>query len=74
MIKGSIQEDITFINIYAHKVLSNQSYGFSSSHLWMWELDHKEKLNPEELMLLNYGVGEDSWESLGLQENQTSPS
>ena len=22
--------------------LSNQSYGFSSSHLWMWELDYKE--------------------------------
>jgi len=26
------------------------------------------------LMLLNCGVGEDSWESLGLQEVQTSPS
>ena len=25
------------------------------------------KLSTEELMLLNYGVGEDSWESLGLQ-------
>ena len=25
-------------------------------------------------MLLNYGVGEDSWESLGLQEDPTSPS
>ena len=22
--------------------LSSQSYGFSSSHVWMWELDHKE--------------------------------
>ena len=22
--------------------LSNQSYGFSSSHVWMWELDYKE--------------------------------
>ena len=21
---------------------SSQSYGFSSSHVWMWELDHKE--------------------------------
>ena len=27
----------------------------------------KRKLNVEELMLLNCGVGEDSWESLGLQ-------
>ena len=24
------------------KGLSSQSYGFSSSHIWMWELDHKE--------------------------------
>ena len=24
------------------KRLSSQSYGFSSSHVWMWELDHKE--------------------------------
>ena len=28
------------------------------------------KLSAEELMLLNYGVGEDSWESLGLKEIQ----
>ena len=40
MIKGSIQEDTAFINIYAHKVLSSQSYGFSNSHVWMQELDH----------------------------------
>ena len=26
----------------ADKGLSSQSYGFSSSHVWMWELDHKE--------------------------------
>ena len=32
------------------------------------------KLRAEELMLLNYGVGEDSWESLGLQGDPTSPS
>ena len=31
------------------------------------------KLSTEELMLLNYGVGEDSWESLGLQGDPTSP-
>ena len=24
------------------KGLSSQGYGFSSSHVWMWELDHKE--------------------------------
>ena len=32
------------------------------------------KLSTEELMLLNYGVGEDSWKSLGLQRDPTSPS
>ena len=31
------------------------------------------RLSAEELMLLNCGVGEDSWESLGLQEDPTSP-
>jgi len=28
---------------FANKSLSSQSYGFSSSHVWMWELDHKER-------------------------------
>ena len=27
---------------FANKGLSSQSYGFSSGHVWMWELDHKE--------------------------------
>ena len=27
---------------FANKDLSSQSYGFSSSHVWMWDLDHKE--------------------------------
>ena len=31
------------------------------------------KLSAEELVLLNCGVGEDSWESLGLQGDPTSP-
>ena len=30
--------DITLLT----KVWYSQSYGFSRSHLWMWELDHKE--------------------------------
>ena len=34
----------------------------------------ERKLSTEELMLLNCGVGEDSWESLGLQGDPTSPS
>ena len=27
---------------FANKGLSSQSYGFSSHHVWMWELDYKE--------------------------------
>ena len=50
--------------------LSSQSCGFSSSHVWVWELDYKESWA---LMLLNGGAGEDSWESLGLQGYPTSP-
>ena len=28
---------------FANKVPSSQGYGFSSSHVWMWELDYKER-------------------------------
>ena len=135
---------------FTRKDLSSQSYGFSSSHVWMWKLDYKtaekvkvklfshvqlfgtpwtiayqaslsigfsrqeywsglpfpspgdlpnpgiepgspalqadtlpseppwalikKKLSAKELMLLNCGVREDSWGSLGLQGNQTSQS
>ena len=29
---------------FANKGPSSQSYGFSSSHVWMWELDHKGRM------------------------------
>ena len=32
---------------FANKDLSSQSYGFSSSHVWRWELDHKESWAPK---------------------------
>ena len=51
---------------------SSQSCGFSSNHVWMI-LGPKRRLSAEELTLLNCGVGEDSWESLGLQGDPTSP-
>ena len=38
------------------------------------ELPSLTIIGTEELMLLNCGVGEDSWESLGLQGDATSPS
>ena len=38
-----------------------------------WTIKKAEHWRIEELMLLNWGVGEDSWESLGLQGDPTSP-
>ena len=36
-------------------------------------LEHRRKMSIAELMLLNCGVGEDSWESLGLQGDPVYP-
>ena len=33
-------------DITLNKSTSSQSYGFSSSHVWMWELDYKESWAP----------------------------
>ena len=35
------------INYFANKGPSSQSYGFSSSHVWMWELYHKQSGAPK---------------------------
>ena len=32
---------------FADKSPSSQSYGFSSSHVWMWQLDYKESWTPK---------------------------
>ena len=32
---------------FTNKGPSSQSYGFSSSHVWMWELDYKENWAPK---------------------------
>ena len=32
---------------FTNKGPSSQSYGFSSSHVWMWELDYKESWSPK---------------------------
>ena len=42
--------------------------------MYRCELDHKESWRNEEFMLLNCDVGEESWESFGLQGDQTSQS
>ena len=41
--------------------------GFSGSQVWIWVLEYKESWAPKN------GVGEDSWESLGLQGDPTGP-
>ena len=61
---------------FAYKDPYSKNYGFSSSHVQMWELDHDVRVGPlkrlsAELMLLNSGAGEEYWESPG-QQGQTS--
>ena len=34
-------------HFFANKGPSSQSYGFSSSHVWMWELDYEESWAPK---------------------------
>ena len=38
---------------FANKCLSGQSYGFSSSHVWMWGLDYKESWAPKRWCFLS---------------------
>ena len=56
---------------FAEKGLSSQSYGFSSSLVWIWELDHKESWAPKTRYFWTVEL-QDPWESLGLQGDQTS--
>ena len=35
------------IHYFANKGQASQSYGFSSSHVWMWEVDYKESWAPK---------------------------
>ena len=53
---------------FANKGPYSQSFGYSSSHVWMWELDQKNRLSIEELMPLNYSAGEDSKSPLDCKE------
>ena len=57
---------------FAYESPYHQSYGFSSSHVQMWELDNKKGW-----ALKNWwccSAGEDSWESLVQQGDQSSQS
>ena len=66
-------------NLKAESLLSQQNS--IKSRLWFMQwscmdikVGQRRKLSAEKLRLLNSGVGEDSWESLVLQGDPTSPS
>ena len=51
MVTQSVSKDQSTYQVlrtfyFANKGLYSQSYGFSSSCVWMWELDHKEAWAP----------------------------
>ena len=58
---------------FADKGLYSQSSGFSSSHVWMWELDHKEGWPPKNLWF-PIVVLKKTWESFGQQGDQINQS
>ena len=58
-----------FVNSTLQKSYS-QSFGFSSSYVWIWELDRKEGWAPKHQLLLNYGAEKDLKSSLDSNEIQ----
>ena len=58
---------------FADKGPSSQGYGFSSSHVWMWELDYKESWALKNWCFWTV-VLEKTLESLGQRGDQTSQS
>ena len=55
---------------FANKDLSSQSYGFSSSHVWMWELDYKESWAPNNWCLWTVMLEKTLESPLGYKEIQ----
>ena len=56
---------------FANKRRSSQ--GFSSSHVWMWELDYKESWVPKNWCFWTVVLEKTLWEFLGMQGDSTSP-
>ena len=54
---------------FADKGLSSQSYGFSSSHVWMWDLDQKESWVSKSFLLDH--KGNQSWIFIGRTDAET---
>ena len=55
---------------FADKGPSCQSYGFSSSHVWMWELDYKESWTPKNWCFLTVVLEKTLESPLDCKENQ----
>ena len=56
---------------FADNDLISQSYGFSKSHVWMWELDHKEDWAPKKWCFRTVVVEETFESPLGSKEIKT---
>ena len=71
--QASVYSSLNWANHFTYKGPSSQSYGFPSSHVRMWQLDHKE-----DWVLKNWCfqtvVLEKILETLGQQGDQTSQS
>ena len=59
---------------FANKGPSSQSYGFFSSHVWMWELDYKESWRPKNWCFWTVVLEKTLESPLDWQGNPTSPS
>ena len=76
---GDCSHEIKRRLLLERKVMNNLDSIFKSTDITLPTKVHLikafwRKLSDEEFMLWNCGVGEDSWESLGLQGDPTSPS
>ena len=61
-------------HFFVNKGPSSQSYSFSSSHVWMWELNHKEGWVLKNWSFSTVVLEKNSWEFLLLQGDPTSQS
>ena len=55
---------------FVNKGLSSQGYGFSSSQVWMWELDYKESLVPKNWCFWTVVLEKTLESPLGWKESQ----
>ena len=70
----SLDSNLKSRHYFSNKGLSFQSYGFFSSHVWMWELDYKESWVPKNWYFWTLVLENIPEKCLGLQGEQTSQS